>query len=91
MKGLSSKVDYREAENELKKIEAIINSMTIKERYNHTIINGSRRKRIAAGSGTRVEDVNKLLKKYGAAKKMLKKLSKGGLKQFGRGMPPFPM
>jgi signal recognition particle subunit SRP54 len=91
MKGLSSKVDYREAESELKKIEAIINSMTVKERGNHTIINGSRRKRIAAGSGTRVEDVNKLLKKYGAAKKMLKKLSKGGLKQFGRGMPPFPM
>ena len=91
MKGLSSKVDYREAENELKKIEAIINSMTRKERDNHTIINGSRRKRIAGGSGTRVEDVNKLLKKYGAAKKMLKKLSKGGLKQFGRGTSPFPM
>jgi signal recognition particle subunit SRP54 len=91
MKGISQKVDYREAEQELKKIEAIINSMTRKERDNHTIINGSRRKRIAAGSGTRVEDVNKLLKKYGAAKKMLKKLSKGGLKQLGRGNLPFPM
>ena len=65
--------------------------MTRKERDNHTIINGSRRKRIAAGSGTRVEDVNKLLKKYGAARKMMKKLSKGGLKQFGRGGLPFPM
>jgi signal recognition particle subunit SRP54 len=91
MKGISSKVDYREAESELKKIEAIINSMTRRERDNHTIINGSRRKRIAAGSGTRVEDVNKLLKKYGAARKMLKKLSKGGMKQFGRGGLPFPM
>ncbi len=91
MKGLSSKVDYREAEHELKKIEAIINSMTRKERDNHSIINGSRRKRIATGSGTRVEDVNKLLKKYSAARKMLKKLSKGGLKQFGRGGLPFPM
>ncbi len=90
-KGLSKQVDLREAETELRKVEAIINSMTRKERANHAIINGSRRKRIASGSGTRVEDVNKLLKKYAAARKMLKKISQGGLKKFGRGSLPFPM
>ena len=50
-------------DNEFVRIEAIINSMTPQERRIHTIINGSRRKRIAKGSGTRVQDVNKLIKK----------------------------
>jgi signal recognition particle subunit SRP54 len=91
MKGLSGSVNFREAEDELKKIEAIINSMTIKERENHVIVNGSRRKRIAKGSGTRVEDVNRLLKRYATMKKMMKKISKGGLKNLQRGGMPFPM
>ncbi len=76
-------------DNELVKIEAIINSMTIKERRKHTIINGSRRKRIANGSGTRVQDVNKLLKNYTQVMKMMKKLNKGGMRALGRGMLPF--
>ena len=64
-------------EDGLKHVEAIINSMTVKERLDHTIINGSRRKRIASGSGTRVEEVNRLLKQFLQARKMLKGLSGG--------------
>ncbi len=67
-------------EKELVRVEAIINSMTQEERRNHRIISGSRRKRIAMGSGTRVEDVNRLLKNFIQTKNMLKKFSRGGLK-----------
>ena len=67
-------------EKELVRVEAIINSMTPGERRNHRIISGTRRKRIAMGSGTRVEDVNRLLKNFIQTKNMLKKFSKGGLK-----------
>jgi signal recognition particle subunit SRP54 len=77
-------------DRELVKIEAIINSMTKQERRQHNIINGSRRKRIANGSGTSVQDVNKLLKNYSQVLKMLKKINKGGMmKGLGRGMMPF--
>jgi signal recognition particle subunit SRP54 len=76
-------------EKEFVRIEAIINSMTPQERRNHSIINGSRRKRIARGSGTRVQDVNKLLKNYTQVLKMLKKLNQGGMRGMGRGMLPF--
>lgn len=76
-------------DRELVKIEAIINSMTAQERQYYTIINGSRRKRIAKGSGTRVQDVNKLIKNYAQVMKMMKKLNKGGLRGLGRGMLPF--
>jgi signal recognition particle subunit SRP54 len=62
-------------EKELTRIVAIIDSMTPKERDNHMIINGARRRRIARGSGTKVEDVNNLLKQYGQARKMMKSLS----------------
>jgi signal recognition particle subunit SRP54 len=72
-------------DDELKKIEAIIDSMTIKERRNHKIINGSRRLRIANGSGTRVQDVNQLLKRFTEAQKMMKKMQKMGPKGL-RGM-----
>ena len=68
----------RPDEKELVKIEAIINSMTKKERANHRIINGSRRKRIALGSGTKVQDINRLLKNFAQMKKMMEKLSTGG-------------
>ncbi len=61
-------------EKELVKTEAIIQSMTLKERRNHRIINGSRRKRIAKGSGTAVSDVNRVLKSYAAMLKMMKKM-----------------
>lgn len=76
-------------DRELIKIEAIINSMTPQERRKHTIINGSRRKRIANGSGTRIQDVNQLLKNYAQVMKMIKKMNKGGMRALGRGMLPF--
>jgi signal recognition particle subunit SRP54 len=64
-------------EKELLHIEAIINSMTPRERTHHQIINGSRRKRIARGSGTSVQQVNQLLKQYVQARKMMKQMSSG--------------
>lgn len=76
-------------ETEFVRIEAIINSMTHRERRQHTIINGSRRRRIAKGSGTRVQDVNRLLKNYIQMLKMLKKINKGGLRGMPQGMLPF--
>lgn len=79
------KVDDRE----LVKIEAVINSMTKKERQKHGIINGSRRKRIAKGSGTSIQDVNRLLKNYTQVLKMMKKINKGGMRGMGRNMLPF--
>lgn len=76
-------------DGELVKIEAIINSMTPYERRKYNIINGSRRKRIAKGSGTSVQDVNKLLKNYAQVMKMVKKINKGGMRGLSRGMLPF--
>lgn len=67
-------------ERELVRVEAIIKSMTPKERKDYKIINGSRRKRIALGSGNRVEDVNRLLKNFAQTKTMLKKFRKGNMK-----------
>jgi signal recognition particle subunit SRP54 len=69
-------------EKQVDRVEAIINSMTPGERRNHALINGSRRKRIARGSGTTVEDVNKLLKQFVQMKKMLKAV--GGMAGGGR-------
>jgi signal recognition particle subunit SRP54 len=65
-------------EKEMVRVVAIIDSMTPKERNNHMLINGNRRRRIAKGSGTSVQDVNALLKQYAQARKMMKTLS-GGL------------
>ena len=77
-------------DRELVKITAIIDSMTRKERINYLLIDGSRRKRIARGSGTSVQDVNRLLKNYGEMRKMMKKLStKGGMRALRRGNFPF--
>ncbi|MBC8285576.1 MAG: signal recognition particle protein [Nitrospinae bacterium] len=64
-------------------IEAIISSMTPKERAKHNIINASRKRRIAQGSGTRVNDINKLLKQFAQMQKMMKKVSRGGGLNFG--------
>lgn len=66
------------AEKEIKKTIAIINSMTPKERVNHTLLNGSRRKRIAKGSGTRVEDINRMVKNYMQMRNMMKNMGKMG-------------
>jgi len=77
--------DVKVNEDQIKRVVAIIDSMTIQERANHMIINGSRRRRIARGSGTTVQEVNQLLKQYAQARKMMKSLS-GGLmgKRLGR-------
>lgn len=74
----------RPDEKELVKIEAIINSMTKTERRNHKIINGSRRRRIAKGSGTAIQDVNRLLKNFAQTKKIMEKLTRQGM----QGLPP---
>ncbi len=74
------------SEKELKRIEAIIDSMTPAERANHSIINGSRRMRIAKGSGTTVQEVNQLLKRFTEAQKVVKQLQKLGAKGMLRGM-----
>lgn len=74
-------------DNEIKKIEAIIRSMTIQERNDHRVLNGSRRQRIAMGSGTQVQDVNKLIRQFEESKKMmsgLMKLGMGGLMGGGK-------
>src|SRR3979411_155959 len=78
-------------ENEITHVVAIIDSMTPKERANHMLINGSRRRRIAMGSGTTVQEVNQLLKQYGQAKKMMKSFSGGmlGKKMMGKMKLPF--
>jgi signal recognition particle subunit SRP54 len=78
---------------------AIIGSMTPKERRNPQLLNGSRRARIARGSGTTPADVNKVLKQFQQMEKMMSKLGSGGMKGLmrgmrgmmggGRGMPPF--
>jgi signal recognition particle subunit SRP54 len=75
LKEASQQVD----EKQFVRLEAIINSMTPKERRNHEIISGTRRKRIAAGSGTTVQDVNQLLRQYAQMAKMFKQMGKGGL------------
>ena len=67
-------------------MEAIINSMTAKERARPDLIKGSRKKRIAAGSGTQVQDVNRLLKQFTQMQKMMKKMQKGGMKNMMRNM-----
>ncbi len=76
MKKLTKGMDMGAAEKELKRSEAIINSMTNEERRNSTVLNGSRRRRIAAGSGTSVTDVNRFLKQFQQTKKMMKQVSK---------------
>src|SRR3954469_9108849 len=78
-------------ENEINHVVAIIDSMTPHERDNHMIINGSRRRRIAKGSGTSVQEVNQLLKQYSQARKMMKSLTTGSFmgKRLGKmKLPP---
>ncbi|MNH00667.1 Signal recognition particle protein [compost metagenome] len=79
----------------LVRMEAIINSMTLKERAKPEIIKGSRKRRIAMGSGMQVQDVNRLLKQFDEMQRMMKKMKKGGMAKMMRGMkgmmpPGFP-
>jgi signal recognition particle subunit SRP54 len=87
---LASQVDADKAEQELKHVEAIINSMTLEERRNPSVLNGRRRQRIAQGSGTTVTDVNRLMKQFMEMKKMMQRVSKKGMRSlFGRMPNPF--
>ena len=71
-------------ERELTRVVAIIDSMTPVERRKPEILNASRRRRIAAGSGTRVEDINRLMRRYQEARKMIKKMSRKGMGRGGK-------
>ncbi len=78
MSKLSGDIDLSSAEKDMKRIEAIIQSMTYAERHNPKIIKASRKRRIAAGSGTNVQEVNALLKQFKDMQGMMKQLGKGG-------------
>src|SRR5690606_39476263 len=74
------------AAKEFRRQMAIIDSMTPGERRRPDVLNGSRKRRIAAGSGTQVQDVNRLLKQFTQMSKMMKKMQKDGMKKFMRGL-----
>lgn len=67
-------------DDKFKQMKAIIQSMTKAERKNPDVLNGSRKRRIAKGSGTELQDVNRLLKQFNQMRKMMKKMKKGGMK-----------
>ena len=80
---LARQIDPKDAENQLKMTEAIISSMTPHERRKPDVLNASRRRRIASGSGTEVQDVNRLIKQYREAQRLFKNIKKSGM----RGLP----
>ncbi len=86
MGGVPDHVKNQVDDKEMSKLLAIINSMTIKERTFPAVIKGARKRRIAAGSGTQVQDVNKLLKQFAQMQKMMKKMKGGGMAKMMRGM-----
>lgn len=87
---LKDAVGEAKADREMARTAAIIDSMTLRERRDHTLLNGSRRKRVAVGSGTTVQDVNRLIKQYLDARKMMKMLSgQGGHRKLGKAMRMF--
>jgi signal recognition particle subunit SRP54 len=82
---MARQVSPQEAEKQLKMTEAIINSMTTQEKHRPEILNASRRRRIARGSGTQVQDVNRLMKQFRDARRIFKQINKSGM----RGLPRF--
>lgn len=84
LKEMQGEIDERE----VLRIEAIIKSMTIQERREPAILNGSRKKRIARGSGTRIQEVNRLLKQFEDSKKMMKQISDMSGRKGKKGLPP---
>jgi signal recognition particle subunit SRP54 len=87
LKKIAGEADSEEARREFARIHAIINSMTNQERHNHLLLNARRRMRIAAGSGTRVQDVNRFLKQFEQTRKMMRKITRMGVgKSMMRGM-----
>lgn len=89
---MAKEIDMNEAEGSLRMTEAIINSMTAQERRSPTILNASRRRRIAAGSGTTVQDVNQLVKQFRDMQRLMKEMgisgNRKGKRSRGRGMLP---
>ena len=81
---VARQVDPRDAESQLKQIEAVINSMTVEERRNPKILNASRRRRIARGSGLDVQAVNQVMKRFRETQRLIKTLQKSGGKGLGR-------
>ena len=86
MGNMSAQIKDQANDKQFNQMEAIINSMTPAERQRPDIIKGSRKKRIAAGSGTQIQDVNRLLKQFTQMQKMMKKMSGGGMKKMMRNM-----
>ncbi|WP_100656267.1 signal recognition particle protein [Alteromonas flava] len=86
MGNMSAQIKDKANDKQFNQMEAIINSMTAAERQRPDIIKGSRKKRIAAGSGTQIQDVNRLLKQFTQMQKMMKKMSGGGMKKMMRNM-----
>ncbi len=80
----AKQIDPKDVEKNFKMTEAIINSMTVKERRDPDLLNASRRRRIAAGSGVEVQDVNRLMKQFREMQKMMKTLQKSGMKGLGK-------
>ena len=80
---LKQAAENRPSEEQMGRIEAIIGSMTKEERRDHTVMNGSRRKRVAAGSGTTVEEVNRLLKQFTEMRRVLRMMGQGGMPGVG--------
>jgi signal recognition particle subunit SRP54 len=86
LKKIAGQADSEEAKRELVRIKAIIDSMTVQERNNHLILNGRRRARIATGSGTSVQEVNRFVKQFEQTRKMMKKFTRGGGQGMMRGL-----
>ena len=86
MGNMTAKVKDQANDKQFNQMEAIINSMTPLERQKPDVIKGSRKRRIAAGSGTQIQDVNRLLKQFTQMQKMMKKMSGGGMKKMMRNM-----
>ena len=86
MGNMSAKIKDQANDKQFVQMEAIINSMTPAEREKPEVIKGSRKRRIAAGSGTQIQDVNRLLKQFTQMQKMMKKMSGGGMKKMMRQM-----
>jgi signal recognition particle subunit SRP54 len=85
---MGAQIQNQVDEKQFMRMEAIINSMTPVERRDPDVINGSRKKRIASGSGTEVQEVNKVLKQHKQMSKMMKKVGKkGGMQKMLRGIP----
>jgi signal recognition particle subunit SRP54 len=86
LKKIAGQADSEEAKRELVRIKAIIDSMTVQERNNHLILNGRRRARIATGSGTSVQEVNRFVKQFEQTRKMMKKFTRGAGQGMMRGL-----